>query len=78
MDNQAYIEYISKKPFEEKLRAFARTIESMTRASYESAYGCPGGRDYYRQEYKGQQERAEMLFLELKKDYGKENPIINR
>lgn len=73
MRNEDYFEYISKKPFEEKLRAFGDACESMVRNSYEGSRNGIGEENsqYYRSESKAQGERADFLFKNLLEDYQK-------
>ena len=73
MDNKDYFEYISKKPFEERLRAFGNACESMIRNSCEGSRQGIGeeNREWYRNESKAQGERADFLFKNLLEDYEK-------
>ena len=74
MDNKDYFEYISKKPFEEKLKAFGNACESMVRNSIKSVQHGIGeeNRQWYDNESKAQAERANFLFKNLIEDYEKE------
>lgn len=67
MRNSDYFEYIKKKSFEEKLRAFGQACESMTRNSMEGVRTgiSKEDADYHRSEAKAQGERADFLFKEL-------------
>ena len=74
MYNKDYFEYISKKPFEEKLRAFGMACESMIRNSYEGSRNGISEEDHhwYKSEYKAHGERADFLFKNLIEDYEKQ------
>lgn len=71
MRNEDYFEYIKKKPFNEKLRAFGHACESMTRNSIDSAR--PGASkeyaDWHRNKAKAQGERADFLFKNLIEEF---------
>ena len=73
MDNKDYFEYISKKPFEERLRAFGTACEQMVRNSIDGIRSGIGEdtRQWYRNESKLQSERANFLFKNLIEDYEK-------
>lgn len=65
MCNTDWMEYIEKKPFEDKLRALCESVERATRYEIDGCIGTPGSRDYYRKESKHQWERVNTLFKHL-------------
>lgn len=73
MRNKDYFEYISKKPFEERLKAFGDSCENMIRYSYEGVRSgiSKEDRQWYHNEYKAQEERVNFLFKNLLEDYEK-------